>query len=114
MTVTMSWNGDAADRAVRDAAARGLFQAAEHVRAESVKVAPIEESTLVKSAATSVDEAALTASVSYDTVYAARQHEELTWRHDAGRQAKYLEEPLNREQDTVLKIIGDAIGEALK
>lgn len=29
--------------------------------------------------------------VSYNTIYAARQHEELDWKHPRGGQAKYLE-----------------------
>lgn len=40
--------------------------------------------------------------VSFNTVYAARQHEETTWRHPLAGQAKYLEQPfrenLNRYQ----------------
>ena len=35
------------------------------------------------------------AAVSYDTPYAIRQHEDLSYKHDAGRKAKYLEDPLN-------------------
>lgn len=34
------------------------------------------------------------AEVSFNTVYAARQHEELTWQHPKGGNAKYLERPL--------------------
>lgn len=114
MTVTLRWNGDAATTKIRDAAAHGLKLAAEHVLAESTKVVPIEEGTLSKSGATSVDPATLTATVSYDTPYAVRQHEELDYRHDTGRQAKYLEQPLNDNADTVQKIIGDEIGKALR
>lgn len=36
----------------------------------------------------------LDAEVSFNTVYAARQHEELDWQHPKGGQAKYLEAPL--------------------
>lgn len=36
----------------------------------------------------------ITGQVSYNTPYAARQHEELSYEHKPGRQAKYLETPL--------------------
>lgn len=114
MTVTFRWNGPAATATIRDAATRGLRDAAEHVLAESTKVVPLEEGTLSKSGATSVDAATLTATVSYDTPYAVRQHEELDYRHDEGRQAKYLEQPLNENRDTIARIIGDEIGKALR
>jgi hypothetical protein len=52
--------------------------------------------------------------VSYDTVYAVRQHEELTWRHDPGRQAKYLEQPYNTERPTMLALIAAAERRALR
>jgi hypothetical protein len=35
--------------------------------------------------------------VSFNTPYAARQHEELTWRHPLRGQAKYLETPLKQQ-----------------
>jgi hypothetical protein len=100
MTMTVRWHGAAVSEAVKKGAARGLMLAAEHV---------LEEATLLRSGVASVDESALRAAVSYDTPYAVRQHEELTYRHDAGRQAKYLEEPLNRERATVDRIIADEI-----
>ena len=35
--------------------------------------------------------------VSYNTIYAARQHEELDWHHPRGGQAKYLESVLHED-----------------
>jgi hypothetical protein len=61
----------------------------------------------------SVDISQGTAAVSYDTVYAVRQHEELTWRHAPGRTAKYLEGPLAEELDTVREIIAAELRRAL-
>jgi hypothetical protein len=52
--------------------------------------------------------------VSYDTPYAARQHEELDWRHAPGRQAKYLEQPLNAERATVLDLVAAQMRRALR
>lgn len=93
----------------RRRAARGLQLAAEHVLAESKQEVPLDEGTLERSGKATVDETALTAAVSYDTVYAVRQHEELTWQHAPGRKAKYLEDPMNRERRRVAEIIAAEI-----
>ncbi|WP_206337686.1 hypothetical protein [Streptomyces sp. WAC 06738] len=81
----------------------GLRRGLEHVLAESRKLVPLEEGTLERSSWVDVD--GLNGIVTYDTVYAARQHEELTWRHLPGRSAKYLELPMNSERDVVLRLI---------
>jgi antirestriction protein ArdC len=113
MSMTVKWYGAKAKAAERKAAARGLMLGAEHVLEMSKRVVPIEESTLLNSGVTSVDAGALRAAVSYDTVYACRQHEELTWRHDAGRTAKYLENPLNSERRAVNELVAREIKAAL-
>ncbi|GAA4684524.1 minor capsid protein [Streptomyces youssoufiensis] len=92
-------------RGGRRRAARGVQLGAEHVLAESRKIVPLDEGTLERSGRVTADEATLTAAVSYDTVYAVRQHEELTWQHAPGRSAKYLERPLNAERAEVARII---------
>lgn len=111
--VEMRWQGAQVDAALQAAAARGLRLGAEHVLAESRKVVPIQESTLANSGATDVDAASMTASVSYNTPYAARQHEELDWRHDPGRTAKYLENPLNEQADATLELLAQEMRKAL-
>ncbi|MFI2037606.1 hypothetical protein ACH470_23605 [Streptomyces bottropensis] len=110
----LRWNGAAAMRGTRAGAVRGLRLAAEHVLAESRKVVPIEEATLERSGVATVNESSLTAAVSYDTPYAIRQHEELNYRHDAGRSAKYLERPLTEQADTVAGIIAAQLRRSLR
>ena len=95
MTLRLKWYGPKVKDAERRGAAHGLYLGAEHVGEESDRVAPIEEGTMIRSKDVSVDEGELVAAVSYDTVYAVVQHEDLTFHHDAGRQAKYLETPIN-------------------
>jgi hypothetical protein len=95
--------------AMRKAANRGVALAAEHVLGESRKLVPIEEATLERSGTVTTDPDNLQAAVSYDTPYAVRQHEDMTLQHDAGREAKYLETPLNAERDTVQQIIARTI-----
>lgn len=109
----LHWHGDAADARVHAAAGRGLLKGAEHVLGESRAEVPLEEATLERSGVASVDPATLTAAVSYDTPYAVRQHENLSYRHDAGRKAKYLEDPMNREAGTVGEIVQAEIRRAL-
>lgn len=111
MTVNANWYGDKG--AAKRGAIQGLFNAAQHLKEQSTAIAPIEEATLIKSATVSVEEATPKAAVSYDTVYAARQHEELTWRHDPGRQAKYLEQPLHDDAATLQALIAAGVRRGL-
>lgn len=99
---------------LRSAAARGLLLGAEHVLGESQRLVPLDEGTLQHTGTASVDEQSLTAMVSYDTPYAVRQHEELDWRHAPGRQAKYLEQPLNAERATVFDLVAAEMRRALR
>lgn len=94
------------------AAARGLGMALEHLLGEARKLVPIEEGTLERSGVAAVD--GLAGVVAFDTPYAVRQHEELTWRHDAGRQAKYLEQPAMAERETMNALIAAQIRRALR
>ena|SRR5688572_28610083 len=102
---TIRWNGDEIKKAMREAAIRGLRKAGEHLLAESRDLVPLEEGTLERSGTVVIDEDTLTATVVYDTPYAVVQHEDMTYRHAPGRQAKYLEEPFNRERDTMQALI---------
>lgn len=110
----LRWNGDAALRGTRAGALRGLRLAAEHILQKSRERVPIEEATLERSGVATVDETEMTAAVSYDTPYAIRQHEELTYRHYAGRTAKYLEGPLTEEAGTVTEIIAAQVRRSLR
>ncbi len=87
----------------RRMASEGLERGLEHVLGESQKIVPLEEGTLRRSGKVVIN--GLDGAISYDTVYARRQHEELTWRHLPGRSAKYLEIPMNRERDVVLRLM---------
>ncbi len=95
MKATVHWNDEIVHARKKVGAARGLKLGAEYVLEEANRLVPLDEGTLFESGTTDVDEGALKASVSYDTVYACRQHEEMTWGHAPGRQAKYLEAPVN-------------------
>ena len=108
------WSGTAASAAINRAAARGLLLAAEHVLAESRKRVPIDEGTLERSGAAVVDEAELTAGVSYDTPYAVRVHEDMTARHAPGRSAKYLESVLPEQARMVEALIAAQVRRSMR
>lgn len=104
----VSWDGDDVLAALRGASVDGLELAAEHLLQVSSSRAPHEEGDLERSGEVSKDPASQTVAVSYDRPYAVRQHEDLTLRHDDGRSAKYLEDPMNEERDTMLALIARA------
>ncbi|MGW1679391.1 hypothetical protein [Saccharopolyspora sp. NPDC002376] len=111
--VKLDWNGPQVNARSRAGAINGLRLAAEHLLGASRQLVPLEEGTLERSGVTSVDESNLTAAVAYDTPYAVRQHEELDWKHAEGRQAKYLEQPMAEESDTMGKLVQASIRKAL-
>lgn len=117
MRVKVEWHGKLATERGHAGAAHGLHRAAEHVLELSQRLVPIGPTgDLSRSGTVDVDEGNLKASVSYDTPYACRQHEELTWHHTRpGAQAKYLEQPVNEHgtKAEVERIIGEEIDAAL-
>lgn len=110
--VSAKWYGAAVKAIVGKAGDEGLQDAADHLLGESQDLVPIEEATLERSGRAEVRNGK--AVVSYDTPYAVRQHEDLTLGHDPGRQAKYLEDPLTLERDTLMQIMADALDKALR
>lgn len=114
MALNLEWNGDEVEAALSAATMDGLELAAEHLLQVSSALAPHEEGDLERSGDTDKDEDELQVSVFYDRPYAVRQHEALTYRHDEGRQAKYLEQPMHTEKKTMLAIIATAAAEPLE
>jgi len=85
---------------------RGLGLAVEHLLTESNKSCPNDEGTMERSGQASVD--GTRGAVSYDTPYAARQHEDMSLHHDGKGRAKWLEATMAQEANTVGKIIATA------
>lgn len=110
----LTWRGQTAVTAVQAGAVRGVLLAAEHVLGVSRQRVPLDEATLERSGQTSVDDADITAAVSYDTPYAVRQHEDMTYRHLPGRQAKYLETTVLESGPVVEQIIAAQVRRALR
>lgn len=87
----------------RRLAEEGLEKGLEHVLGKARQIVPLEEGTLERSGR--VVRNGMEGAVTFDTLYARRQHEELDWKHLPGRSAKYLEIPMNRERDVVLRLM---------
>jgi hypothetical protein len=101
------------DTATRD----GLFDGLELVLNMSNRHVPHEEGHLERSGNVSVETTAtgqIRGVVSYNTPYAVRQHEDMTYRHDAGRNAKFLENAFNSERRTVATLIRDRIAAQMR
>lgn len=111
---------------------RDVDRAGNILLGEAVRRAPIEEGTLrgsatldlivngqrfpgagalgaaiaaARSAAAAGTRITVLAEVSFNTVYAARQHEELDWVHPKAGEAKYLERPLGELAPRLLAAI---------
>lgn len=89
--------------AFRAAARAAVTAVGEATLGEAQRLAPIKEGSLRASAELDVAETvgSVIATLSFNTVYAARQHEETEWHHPKGGQAHYLSEPFNRNASTL-------------
>lgn len=92
---------------LKEKAKRGIRDAAQFILGEAVDIVPLDKGDLSNSGRVVINDNGLGATVVFDTPYAAEQHENLTFRHSPGRQAKYLERPLTEHADTVKQIIAN-------
>lgn len=101
----MSWQGSRLwTSRGRRLASQGLERALEHTLGKAKAIVPLEEGTLERSGRVNMI-GELQGQITFDTVYAVRQHEELTWKHLPGRQAKYLEQPMLNERQVMLELM---------
>ena len=77
---------------------------------KSKAVTPIDSGDLRASGHVDIEED--TATVGYNAKYATRQHEDLTYSHPRGGQAKYLENPYKENVDKYIKYIEDRVRRA--
>lgn len=109
--IKSTWRSELVKARSRESAQAGVIRAAEHLRTRAVRQAPVDEGDLRRSAS-AVNLSGLgtiQAAVTFNRPYAVRQHEELGYRHPKGGKAKYLEDPMNSEAATMLKIISATI-----
>ncbi|WFN91481.1 hypothetical protein [Gordonia sihwensis] len=109
--MTLEWDGDKITAAIEGGAESALTVAGEVLLDESNRRAPIETGALIRSGVVIAE--GTEAAVGYTSVYAARQHEEIGWSHDAGRQAKYLETALTGNADRLEHTIATQLSKHL-
>lgn len=93
-----------------DVLSRAVADGAEHLLEQANRSIPIDTGALQRSG--QVTARGLEAAVSYDTPYAARQHEDTRLRHENGRKAKWLEDTFTAETDTVFRFMADTVRKA--
>ena len=126
---------DEAERIVNQRGAQALRENALDLLGNSIEDAPVEEGTLRGSGAAHfegrriatsadfgheggtpaerVDLPEMTAAVTFNTVYAAVQHERTDFAHPKGGKAKYLEDNLDANRQQYERNIADAIRDGL-
>jgi hypothetical protein len=95
MTIRVDWFGGRVEQRVNAAGREALRDAGEFLLEESNRTVPIEEGTLQRSGYVDVDDTQAT--VSYDTAYAVRLHENPQYRFQHGRRGKWLQLTVNEQ-----------------
>lgn len=109
----LDWKGDQIARSIEQAVNNAALAGAELLGDEAVQRTPLDTGTLRASMKVTTDGNG-TAAVSYNTPYAARQHEEIGWQHPGGGEAKFLENAVNATAARVKSVIADEIRKAMK
>lgn len=99
---------------IQKAALKGVRKLANNILAESQKLVPVDSGTLKESGVVSTNNKSNIVTVSYNTPYARKQHEDNTLNHPKGGQAKYLERPFNEKKGELENFVGTSINNVLK
>jgi len=112
----MPGEGDELRRRLRAAVRDAVQRIGEDLLGEAQRRAPVEEGTLRASGELELEDGPnrVTAVVSFNTVYAARQHEELDWDHPLGGQAKYLESVVHERAARYERILAAVVKRELE
>lgn len=107
MTIKLDWHGADVKRHLDQEAERALGDAAEFLLEEANRTVPFEEGPLAGSGATDVDGSSAT--ISYDTPYAARLHEHPEYHFQHGRRGRWLELTLSEQLHRVRDFLADRL-----
>lgn len=110
---TVRWDGPRVAAEVDGHRTEAVQAAVDHLLGVAQDQTPHEEGTLERSGRAVVDGNGR-GSVSFDTPYAMRQHEEMTWQHPGKGKAKYLEDPFNSEAGTMRDLMAAVMRRALR
>lgn len=92
--VKVEWNVDIALAALKNGSRKGTWSALDVLARHSKEQVPLDSGALKASCAVDVSPDGMQGTVSYDTPYACRWHEEDA-NFQRGRKKKYLEDPMN-------------------
>lgn len=109
--MSFKWYGDDAKKAVAAEIPRALREVGEALLEEANRSVPILEGVLQDSGVVDVDETSAT--ISYDTPYARRQHEDLGLTHANGRRAKWLEYTVREQGERFANFLAERIRKVL-
>ena len=113
MRIEGNLNIPGATKAARDASYEGLLIGGELVLGDSNEQVPHEDGDLERTGAVSGDPAAVKVAISYrDVAYrgqAVQQHEDMTLKHDDGRNAKFLERAIAANRDRVREAVAGSL-----
>lgn len=96
------------------AAFKGIKKLGEVILGESQKLVPVDTGTLKNSGTTRSNKLEKSVTISYNTPYARKQHEDNTLNHPRGGQAKYLERPFNEKVGEAEGYIADELQKVLR
>lgn len=105
----LRWDGARVSKEIREAATAALQEAGEIILGESNRHVPLDIGDLEASGEVSTDAREVQANISYDRPYAVAQHENLSYKHKAGRTAKYLENAVKKMAGTVITRLAETL-----
>lgn len=109
--MAVQWNGPVVIAKQTQATTEGVRQASEALLAHARSRAPFREGDLRR--LSKADAEGNNGRVSFSSIYAARQHEEVGWHHPIDGQAKYLENAKNAFGAEFVQIVGNRLRGAL-
>ena len=95
VNVKCFFDKELAQEVVEKAAMKGLRKLGEEILTEAKELCPVDSGTLRQSGSVRANSKNKTVEISFNTPYALKQHEEMSYNHPNGGQAKYLEQPFN-------------------
>lgn len=95
-------------------ALKGLKKLGEVILDESQKLVPVDTGVLKDSGTVQSNKREQSVTISYNTPYARKQHEDNTLNHPKGGQAKYLERPFDEKSGEAESYIVDELQKILR
>lgn len=105
-------NLELAEEEIIAAALKGQKVLAQNILGESQKLVPVDTGTLKRSGNIKTEGNITT--ISYNTPYALKQHEDASLNHPKGGEAKYLERPFNEKVQNYEDFIQTEVYKAMR